>query len=292
MRNHVLSVLGCIALGCGAPSDEVRPLYLVDGEMVFGEQGIELETAPASELGQSSQALMFAPAGASNPGIKPDTYQTCTQGDSNQNCVIPHQKAIIWHIYDGTSAQRTAVRAQIAEWRLDMVAQGMQECSHASCWQIREGDGLDDPELTVVISLSQSASGSCPGQSDQTRSLFCWGGQTTGVPKHNASALWGTYHRFADHIVPVVTIDYVQIQSLPGLTAGQKTNRLRQVTRAVLLGAGGKGLAVIGANRCNNTYLLDPSASCAASASEACFFNGFGDVGNDLLWIGGANCGN
>lgn len=289
-----------LALACGAQPEEPdaadlgssaeRPLYAQDGAIVWGPgDGIDVPSTDR-ELGQASQPLIFAPAGATNPGIKPGNYQTCIQGDQNQNCVIPDEKDLIWYLYDGSSAQKTAVRAQVTEWYLDMVALGLEVCPQNGCWQFREATSLDDPELNLVIAIGQSASGFCPGTASQTRSLICWGGETTGVPKDSNSGLAGTYHRFADHIVPVATIDYAQIQGL-ALTPAQKVNRLRQATRAILLGFGGKGLMIIGNNRCNNTNLLAPDAVCSASASEACFFNGFGGEGEEMLFIGGANCG-
>lgn len=278
-----------------APESNERPLYVENGQVVRGEGTIEVETAgPIGDIGQSRQPLIFPKNGAGNPGIKPDTYQSCYQGEPNQNCVVTRRPGrLVWFLYEGTAAQKTEIRAHVNQWITDMINMGLDQCSAHRCWKFREATSLDDPDLDLVISLSQSVNGSCPGAADQTRGLICWGGSTTGVDKDATTGLYGTYHRFADHIVPVATVDYTQIQATSGLTAAQKFNRTRQAVRAILLGYASKGLAIIGNNRCNNTFLIDPNVACVESASEVCWLENSGDFGDpDYLRRLGPQCGN
>lgn len=294
---HGCACGGMAADGAAESESGTRLLYVENGELVFGpvEQGIEIEPVePTGDIGQASQPLLFPRNGAGNPGIKPDTYQSCVQGDHNQNCVIPDEADLTWFLYDGTASQKLAVRAQMNAAWLELQNGGLAgQCkpTGVGCWKFREATDLSDPELNVVIALSVNASGSCPGSADQTRSLLCWSGSTTGVAKDGATGLYGTYHRFADHIVPVATIDMAQLMA-SSLTAAQKTNRIGQLTRALIQGFAGKGFAIIGDNRCNNTFLLDPNVMCSLRPSDVCWMGNFGDKDDSLVWRNTVECAN
>lgn len=274
-----------------ASTSNGRPLYVENGLVVTGEGDIEIEQGePTSDIGQSRQPLVFPFNGAANPGIKPGSYRSCGQ-DPNQNCVVPRRPGrLVYHLYDGTAAQKTEVRTHVNQWIVDMHNMGLDECSQQRCWKFREASDLGDPELDLVIAISQSAN-ACSGTAGTTRDLICWGGSTTGVEKDTASGLFGTFHRFADHIVPVATVDYTQVAG-SNLTANQKYMRVRQAVRAILLGYAGKGLAVIGNSRCNNVNLLALDEMCVESASEVCWLENQGGAGEpDEIVRLGPQCG-
>lgn len=288
----LLCILTALAAACSAsePGDGWRPTHLNrdTGELVFAPNeiaGIDLaDSEPAEpaegDIGQSEQPLIFPKNGAGNPGIKPGSYRSCESWDNGQNCVVPYRATLVWFPYDGTNAQKTEIRTHVNQWITDMVAMGLDQCSQQRCWKFREATSLDDPDLDLVIAIGQSSSGACPGSAGTTRDLICWGGSTTSLTKASGQGLFGTFHRFADHIVPVATVDYAQVQNTPGLTANQKFMRTRQAVRAILLGYGGKGLAQIGNSRCNNVDLLPLDEMCVEAQSEVCWFENLGDAGD------------
>lgn len=236
-------------------------------------------------LGQADAELMFAPAGATQPGFKPDSETTCWQGSANaaQNCIIPAQKAIRYYI-DAESLQPEAhIRGEILEWYDDMVDDGLDQSLNG--WLVSETFNISDRHLTLVIDVNPSSQGACVASQGRTRRYSCFTGSTTGVPD---IGLQGTYHKWVN--VPVLHIDYAEIYARPNLTALQRGYLVRQAVRSGLERFGGVGLMSTGDARCA-TVEEQLNVKCESRPETACRFNGFGDVGNDTLWIGGSNCG-
>ncbi len=63
--------------------------------------------ATPEDIGTASQGLIFAPAGAVQPGIKPTSFRTCVQGDSGQNCVVPSQKDFVYSFASGSETAKS-----------------------------------------------------------------------------------------------------------------------------------------------------------------------------------------
>lgn len=250
-----------LALACGAPEDD-------------------------SELGSAQQGLMFAPAGATQPGVQPGTEFTCVQGQqgANQNCVIPRVKALRFYMYGPNGAAKNQVRQEINGWYQSMVTNGLSTASDG--WLFSEATDLADPHLTLVVDVNTGTSGYCEGQT--IKGLSCLTGSTTGV---QAIGLIGTYHTWASGVVPVLHVDTGEIGALPGLSTTQRNRLVRHAVWSGLLRFGGIGLNGSSDGRCNNSTRLT-NQTCTVTAAHACSFNGFGDGGNlSSVWIGGSDCG-
>jgi hypothetical protein len=293
MRNTAATLAAVLmALACGgeAESDVTAPepqqprlLYIdADGSEVFGfPEGSD----DAGDVGSLEQPLVFAPAGAIQPGVRTDgTEIVCTPQSPNQNCVIPRFKAIRWIPYGNPGSQMTQVTNQVNAWYNDMVAKGLSQASDG--WLFSQATDINDRHLTLVVDVNPGT-GFCAG--DSTKGLSCMTGSTTGVQP--LSGLVGTYHTWQEGTVPVLHIDIGEILGLPGLTAQQKTNLVHQAVWSGLVRFGGLGLMQVGDDRCYS-QTRQPNQTCVNRTQTACFFNGFGDAGNtSSVWIGGSNCG-
>ncbi len=251
------------------------------------------ESELGDELGTASQGLIFAPAGAVQPGIKPTSFRTCVQGDSGQNCVVPSQKDFVYSFASGSETAKSQYRAAIAAARDQLVAQGLESCSTNGCWHFREATSINDPTITVRIVLNESPEiSACPGSVSETRTLFCYDGPTRGLVKR--SPLSGTYHTWNyDSSPPSLAFDEGEIKFQPLFTPAQKAIRRNNVVKAAVLAFGGKGLMFdSGTDRCSQATLWPLGKVCVIYPQDACWMNGFGgeeDQGG--ISILGTDCG-
>ncbi len=303
-----LCLLALMLSACGARSDaeesEQPPVAYESPNTGFEDFGIKDESgellpernlpeAEDEQLSTAEQQLIFAPAGATQPGIKPTSFRTCVQGDNAQNCVVPSQKDFVYSFASGSETAKSQYRSAISAARDQLVAQGMESCSTNGCWHFREATSVNDPTITVRIILNESATVSaCPGSASDTRSLFCYDGPTRSWSK--LSPLSGTYHSWNDDSSPPsLAFDEGEIKYQPLFTPAQKTTRRMNVVKAAVLSFGGKGLMFdSGTDRCSQATLWPPSQPCFIYPADACWMNGFGDEGDqDHISVLGANCG-
>lgn len=268
------AVFGCVLNGCGGQVAD--------------------EPLDALEVGRVGQGLIFAPAGATQPGMKPSTFTSCFQGDTMQNCVVPNRKDFVYFFAAGTASEKSVYGGVISQIRDALIAQGMESCSSNGCWHFREATNVNDPDITVRIVINSSWTVSaCAGSAGKARQLYCYDGATRALIKDPSAGLSGTYHTWAG--VASLAFDEGEIAGNLLLSSAQRMNRRRQIVALAVLGYGGLGAVVIGNGRCLNEDLLSVNTSCAISASDSCRMNGFGDDADggdaDHISIVGANCG-
>jgi hypothetical protein len=258
-----------------------------DGTLRYGTEPDFVDLTPAAgELGQTSQPLVFASAGATQPGSRPDTSETCVVGDNLQNCRIfgragnagmtGSNKMRYW-VIGGNAGQLAALTTSINAFYNTAVAQGAIT-SGANGFKVEQGTSINDPALTVVFDLVTNSSGFCTGPNGKTRNNFCWSGQTQGLAD---GGMPGTYHLVLG--VPVVHFDIGEIDARAGLTAAKRTNLKNQAYWASFATFYNIGLVVVGDNRCNNVD--EKPDGCVWRSQQSCFINGQGEF-TDLsgLW--------
>ncbi len=270
--------VAALTVAC-ASADDTRYDFVYDDAGVLLER---LTPYAEPELGQSAQALMAAPMGSKQLGMRYwDSERYCSAGLATQQCVIPNKKAIRYFVTGGNSSERAVVEGLLVAWYQSMVGHGLDQSANG--WLFSEATGLLDPHLTLILQIG--ATPICPGSG--TVGLSCFTGSTRALTA--LSGVSGSYNTWNG--VPVLQLDYRAITGDAALTETQKTNLLIQM---VWSGAGrfvGIGLEDAFDARCSSAARR-PNDTCFVRDAQACAANGFGDTGNQSsFWIAGADCG-
>lgn len=263
--------------------NKLLPVIFALGCASADEYESQSEQADAG-TGNLSQPLMSGYMGAQQFGFKPSTETTCTASDPNQTCVVPSQKALRFFITGGSSAQRQVVRTKVNAWYQAMVSAGLGQT--ISDWLFSEASSVNDPYLTLIIDVD-TGNGFCTGTGNETNDYSCFSGSTTALVE--ASGINGNYRRWT--AVPVLHIDYDEVQAISGLNNTQKANATHHVIWSGLNRFVGLGLVIVGDNRCTKSTVIT-FEPCFVTTAQACAANSFGDEGNQTEWrFGGVNCG-
>lgn len=291
MRDETVGT-DAVVFGVVLAGAAVVAMMLLNG---CGAAEVEEET----EVGQAYEGLIFAPAGATQPGMQPTTFNACFQGVQNQFCVVPSQKDFVYFFASGTETQKSVWEGVIAQTRDKLIAAGMQQCTSNGCWHFRRATNTFDPDITVRIILNNQYSQStglpisaCSGSSGTVRTLYCYDGPTRSLVKNTPlSGTYATWNYDGDS-TPSLAVDANEIDSNVLLTSAQKQNRRLQVAGMFVLNFMGEGAVGINNNRCRHYELLNPNVNCVMSAADACLANGFGgEEDQDGIQILGADCG-
>lgn len=236
------------------------------------------------ELTQIEQPLMASRMGNLQFGFRPSSEIACVWGTSNQSCIVPKAKELRFYITGGNSSQRQAVRTQVNSWYTSMVAEGLSQESDG--WLFGEASSTNDQNLTLLIDVDTGV-GFCSGTGTDTQDYSCYTGSTSNL--NEVPGIFGSYMRWV--AVPVLHIDYDEMNAISGLNATQKSNVFRQSVWSGLDRYVGIGLVTIGDNRCNKATIVT-NAACFVTSAQACAANSFGDAGNQTNWLfGGPDCG-
>jgi hypothetical protein len=259
----------------------------------IGCAGSDFDYSEQEEVGQTDQELMSGYMGSLQFGFRPTTEVTCVVNNTSQICIVPREKAVRFSITGGSAVQRDIVRAQVNGWYAGMVNAGMGQTLQD--WLFSEAGSVSDQYLTLLIDVD-TGSGFCTGVGIDTQDYSCFSGSRANLTE--SSGIDGNYQRWVG--VPVLHIDYDEIQAISGLTATQKSNVVRQAVWSGLLRftvwSGllrftGNGLVTVGDNRCSKATLTS-AAPCFITTAQACAANSFGDTGNQVdWWFAGAECG-
>jgi hypothetical protein len=266
-----------------------------DGTLRYGtEPGFVDVTPAAGELGQTQQRIVFGAAGATQPGSRPDTYETCVLGNTIQNCLIfskagnagmSGSKKLRYWIIGGNAGEKAALVTAINAFYTNAVALGAITTG-ATGFKVEAGTSLNDPALTAVFDLVPGG-GFCTASNGKVRNNMCWTGQTQQLAD---GGMPGTYQQVLG--VPVAHFDIGEIDGRAGLTAAQRINLKNQAYGAAFAVFYNIGLVVSGDNRCN-TVDEQPNGTCVWRQQQSCFINATGEFG-DLsgLWVNtNVSCG-
>ena len=270
MRSVIVSLglIGCL-FGCASADD-------VDTNVV--------SISDESDVGSLDQELMSALTGAIQFGFQPGSEATCSSQVTNQVCIVPRQKDLRVFYTGGSSSQRQVIRTLVNGWLNAMIARGLSQESDG--WHLSEASDVNDPDLTLLIDVD-TGNGFCTDEGTSIKDLSCFSGSVTNLTE--APGVKGNYRRWTG--VPVLHIDYDDIQNNSSLTTTQKNNLRRQAVFSGLNRFVGIGLVISGDQKCSNRELI-LDAPCFVTVAQACAANSFGDDGNQTTWLfGGPNCG-